>query len=49
MQYNPAAMAAGVKTLIDKEVAAGNMGSREGVKLSDFYEAALGSYTYLGN
>jgi arginine decarboxylase len=33
MQYNPPAMAAGVKALIDKEVAAGNMGSREGVKL----------------
>jgi len=49
MQYNPAAMAAGVKTLIDKEVAAGSMGSREGVKLSDFYETALGSYTYLRN
>jgi arginine decarboxylase len=49
MQYNSPAMAAGIKTLIDKEVAAGNMGSREGVKLSDFYEAALGSYTYLGN
>ena len=49
MQYNPPAMAAAVKTQIDKEVAAGNMGSREGVKLTDFYEAALGSYTYLGS
>jgi arginine decarboxylase len=49
MQYNPPAMAAAVKTQIDKEVAAGNIGSREGVNLADFYEAALGGYTYLGS
>lgn len=47
MQYNPPAMAAAVKTMIDGEVAAGAIGSREGVKLADFYEAALGGYTYL--
>ena len=47
MQYNPPAMAATVKSMIDREVAAGTIGSREGVKLVDFYEAALGGYTYL--
>ncbi len=47
MQYNPQAMAATVKSMIDGEVAAGTIGSREGVKLADFYEATLGGYTYL--
>jgi arginine decarboxylase len=47
MQYNPHAMAASVKAMIDGEVAAGTIGSREGVKLTDFYEAALAGYTYL--
>ncbi|MEX0962871.1 MAG: biosynthetic arginine decarboxylase [Pseudohongiellaceae bacterium] len=47
MQYNPQAMASTVKAMIDVEVAAGTIGSREGVKLADFYEATLGGYTYL--
>lgn len=47
MQYNPQAMAATVKSMIDGEVAAGKIGSREGVKLADFYEDTLGGYTYL--
>lgn len=47
MQYNPQAMAAAVKKMVDGEVAAGGIGAREGVKLVDFYEAALGGYTYL--
>lgn len=47
MQYNPPAMAATVKSMIDGEVAAGKLGSREGVKLADFYESALAGYTYL--
>ena len=47
MQYHPAAMALDVKKLIDKEVAAGNIKPREGVKWTDFYEACLEGYTYL--
>ena len=47
MQYNPAAMARQVKTMIDRSVASGSLGSREGVKLVDFYETCLGGYTYL--
>jgi arginine decarboxylase len=47
MQYNPSSMAKDVKRLIDKEVAAGNIKPREGVKLTDFYEACLSGYTYL--
>ena len=47
MQYNPATMARQVKSMIDQTVAKGDIGSREGVKLVDFYEACLGSYTYL--
>ncbi len=49
MQYNTQAMAADVKKMIDAEIALGNIGAREGVKLSDFYEASLASYTYLRN
>ena len=47
MQYNPATMARQVKTMIDQTVAKGGLGSREGVKLVDFYESCLASYTYL--
>ena len=47
MQYNPTAMARQVKTIIDRNVANGKLGSRDGVKLVDFYESCLGSYTYL--
>ena len=47
MQYHPSAMAIDVKRLIDKEVAAGKIPPREGVKWTDFYEACLGGYTYL--
>ncbi|NQV57547.1 MAG: biosynthetic arginine decarboxylase [Rhodospirillales bacterium] len=47
MQYNPAAMAGQVKAMIDRTVANGQLRSREGVKLVDFYEACLSSYTYL--
>ncbi len=47
MQYNPDSMAKDVKRLIDKEVAAGNIKPREGVKLTDFYENCLAGYTYL--
>ncbi|MGB3725828.1 MAG: biosynthetic arginine decarboxylase [Glaciecola sp.] len=47
MQYHPSAMAIDVKRNIDKEVAAGNIKPREGVKWTDFYEDCLGGYTYL--
>lgn len=49
MQYNPVAMAGKVKSIIDQTVANGNLGSRDGVKLVDFYESCLSSYTYLRN
>jgi len=47
MQYHPSAMAIDVKRSIDKQVAAGKIPPREGVKWTDFYEACLGGYTYL--
>jgi len=47
MQYNPATMARQVKSMIDQTVTKGDLGSREGVKLVDFYESCLSSYTYL--
>ncbi|MFT6269843.1 MAG: arginine decarboxylase [Alphaproteobacteria bacterium] len=47
MQYHPSAMAIDVKKIIDKQVAAGNIKPREGVKWTDFYEDCLGGYTYL--
>jgi arginine decarboxylase len=47
MQYNPEAMAGRVKAMIDRTVAGGGLRSREGVKLVDFYESCLASYTYL--
>ncbi len=47
MQYNPRAMASDVKRLIDKQVSAGNIKPREGVRWTDFYENCLSGYTYL--
>jgi arginine decarboxylase len=47
MQYHPSAMAIDVKRIIDKQVAAGKIPPREGVKWTDFYEACLSGYTYL--
>jgi len=47
MQYNPKAMAGQVKRMIDSAVTKGQLRSREGVKLVDFYEACLNSYTYI--
>lgn len=49
MQYNPRAMAGQVKTMIDRTVAKGDLRSRDGVKLVDFYETCLASYTYLAH
>ena len=47
MQYNTDYMAVVVKKAIDKEVHKGNLSPRDGVKLTDFYEGCLKSYTYL--
>jgi len=47
MQYNPQAMASDVKRMIDRQVAAGHIKPREGVRWTDFYEACINGYTYL--
>ena len=47
MQYNPDYMASKVKRNIDKQIKAGKIAAREGVRLNDFYENCLKSYTYL--
>ncbi len=47
MQYHTPGMAIDVKRLIDKQVAAGIIKPREGVKWIDFYEDCLAGYTYL--
>ncbi len=47
MQYNTGSMAAKVKEMVDRGVADGEIRSRDGVALIDFYEACLNSYTYL--
>lgn len=47
MQYNPEYMAHVIKKNIDKQVQRGKITPREGVKLVDFYEECLNSYTYL--
>lgn len=47
MQYHPKSMAIDIKKQIDKEVAAGSIKPREGVKWTDFYENCLAGYTYL--
>jgi arginine decarboxylase len=36
-----------MKKNIDKEIQAGKISPREGVRLIDFYEECLQSYTYL--
>lgn len=47
MQYNPEAMAYTMKKNIDKRISGGKITPREGVRLVDFYESCLKSYTYL--
>jgi arginine decarboxylase len=47
MQYHPNSMAQSVKRIIDKNVSAGHLKPREGVKWTDFYEDCLKGYTYL--
>lgn len=47
MQYTPEYMAHMMKRQIDKLIKVGQINPREGVKLTDFYEDSLRSYTYL--
>jgi arginine decarboxylase len=47
LQYNPETMAQTLKASIDTQVKRGKIRPREGVDLTDFYEACLKSYTYL--
>ena len=47
MQYSTENLARSVKKKIDKMIKTGVIGPREGVKLADFYEKSLKSYTYL--
>ena len=47
MQYNSEEMCRKIKSGIDSKIKAGEIKPRNGVKLTDFYEACLHSYTYL--
>lgn len=47
LQYNPETMAQTMKMAIDTQVKRGKIRPRDGVKLTDFYEECLRSYTYL--
>ncbi len=47
MQYNPEYMAQKMKKMVNKEISRGRILPREGVKLVNFYEECLKSYTYL--
>lgn len=47
MQYNEAHMAMTIKKKLDKEVKNGKLQPKESVRLTDFYEDCLSSYTYL--
>lgn len=47
MQYNPDYMAKKVKKKMTRKISEGKINPREGVKLVDFYEDCLKSYTYL--
>lgn len=47
MQYNPQMMSALVKKNIDSEISKGFIQPREGIRLIDFYDECLESYTYL--
>ena len=49
MQYNPELMAQRLKKKMNKIVSEGKIPPRLGVKLVDFYEDCLTSYTYLRN
>lgn len=48
MQYNSTEMSTRIKKEVDQKIKQGSIKPRVGVKLIDFYEACLKSYTYLG-
>lgn len=47
MQYNPKEMCAKIKKTVDCRIKSGDIPSRKGVELTDFYEKMIYSYTYL--
>ncbi len=47
MQYHPEEMAQKIKKLVNTKIEANKIAPREGVRLADFYEDSLKSYTYL--
>ena len=47
MQYTPQMMSAMLKKNIDQKIAQGMIQPREGIRLIDFYDECLESYTYL--
>ena len=47
MQYNTLYMAEKIKKTLQRQVTKGKLSPRAGVRLSDFYEDCLNSYTYL--
>jgi arginine decarboxylase len=47
LQYNTETLAQTMKASVDLQVKRGKIRPREGVDLTDFYEACLKSYTYL--
>jgi arginine decarboxylase len=47
MQYNDTHMAMTIKKKLDREVKSGRLQPKESVRLTDFYEDCLSSYTYL--
>ena len=47
MQYNDTHMAMTIKKKLDREVKNGRLQPKESVRLTDFYEDCLSSYTYL--
>ncbi len=47
MQYSPRMLAQTIKRALDKQVQRGKIRPRQAVKLTDFYESCLESYTYL--
>jgi arginine decarboxylase len=48
VQYEPSDLAKRIKTALDGKVREGQVKPKESVLLTDFYEQAMRSYTYLG-
>lgn len=49
LQYFPNDLAKKIKKKIDQQIKKGKIKPKEGVRLTDFYEDLIKSYTYLGN